>query len=179
MKNMTRIISCEGITVGCWLDAIASSPDYTLSNAEFFMSFLLRLGASLSALRAIDRCIAQCGELLITLDAISLHASLEEVLFIDTIESYNTVHQMLFSVGLQCRKEVTKQFEGKQRPDITVYNFDNGKKLLLDITIAHPWAQNYIGRSCTTAGLAVNRTNNNKYLQMSTALGYLFRPFSL
>ena len=126
------------------------------------MSSLLQLGESLSALRAIDRCIAQCGELLITLDAISLHASLEEVLFIDTIESYNSVHQMLFSVGLQCRKEVTKQFEGKQRPYIAVYNFENGKKLLLDITIAHPWAQNCIGRCCITAVFAVNRIKNNK-----------------
>ena len=109
MKNMTRLISCGGTTVGCWLYAIPSSQDYTLSNAEFRMSALLRLGGCLSALIAIDRCIAQCGELLITLDAISLHASLEEVLFINTIESYNNVHQMLFSVGLQCRKEVTKQ----------------------------------------------------------------------
>ena len=138
MKVMARVIKCEGPTAGCWLDAIPSSQDYTLSNAEFCMFSLLRLGACLSALRAIDRCIAQCGKLLITLDAISLNSSLEEVLFIDTIESYNTVHQMLSSVGLRCRKEATEQFEGKQRPDIAVYNFDNGKKLLLDITIAHP-----------------------------------------
>ena len=126
MKDMAGVMKCGGPTAGCWLDAIPSSQDYTLSYAEICMSSLLRLGASLSALRAINRCIAQCGELLITSDAISLHASLEEMLFIDTIESYNSVHQMLSSVGLRCRKEVTEQFEGKQRPDIAVYNFDNG-----------------------------------------------------
>ena len=63
-----------------------------------------------------------------------------------------------------------------------MYDFDSGKKLLLDITIAHPWAQNYIGRSCTTAGFAAaerDRIKNKKYLQMPTDLGYLFRPFSL
>ena len=89
---------------------------------------------------------------------------------------------MLSSVGLRCRKELTEQFEGKQRPDIAVYDFDNGKKLLLDITIAHHWAQNYISQSCTTAGFAAAEQDcikNNKYLQMSTDLGYLFRPFSL
>ena len=40
MKNMIRVISCGGTTVGCWLDAIPSSQDYTLSYAEFCMSSL-------------------------------------------------------------------------------------------------------------------------------------------
>ena len=89
---------------------------------------------------------------------------------------------MLSSVGLPCRKELTEQFEGKQGPDIAVYDFDNGKKLLLDITITHPWAQNYISRSCTTARFAAaerDRIKNNQYLQVSSDLDYLFRPFSL
>ena len=59
---MARLISCEGPTAGCWLDAIPSSQVYTLSNAEFCMASLLQLGASLPALRVIDSCIAQCGE---------------------------------------------------------------------------------------------------------------------
>ena len=89
---------------------------------------------------------------------------------------------MLSSVGLRCRKELTEHLEGKERPDIAVYDFDNGKKLLLDITIAHPWAQNYISQSCKTAGFTAaerDHIKNNKYLQMSTDLGYLSRAFSL
>ena len=61
-KDMARVISCGEPTAGCWLDAIPSSQDYTLSNAEVCMASLLQLGASLPALRAIDSCIAQCGE---------------------------------------------------------------------------------------------------------------------
>ena len=119
---------------------------------------------------------------MITLDTTFLHASGEEVLFIDTIESQTVYIKCYPQLVLRCRKELTEQFEGKKRPDIAVYDFDNGKKLLLDITIAHPWAQNYISRSCTTAGFAAaerDRIKNNKYWQMSTDLGYLFCPFSL
>ena len=47
------MISCEGSIAGCWLDAIPSSQDYTLSNAEFAWLLLLQLGAALLALRDI------------------------------------------------------------------------------------------------------------------------------
>ena len=80
------------------------------------------------------------------------------------------------------QEKLTEKYESKQRPDIAVYDYDNGKKLLLDITIAYPWAQNYISRSCTTAWFAAaeqDSIKNKKYLQMSIDLSYLFRPFSL
>ena len=51
-KDMARVISCGEPTAGCWLDTMPSSQDYTLSNAEFCMASLLRLGGSLPALRA-------------------------------------------------------------------------------------------------------------------------------
>ena len=57
-KDMARVISCGEPTAGCWLDAIPSSQDYTLSNAEFCMASLLRFAASLPSLRAIYNCIA-------------------------------------------------------------------------------------------------------------------------
>ena len=46
------------------------------------------------------------------------------------------------------------QFEGKQRPDIAIYNYKDGKKLLLDVTITHPWAKNNLSGSSQTAGFA-------------------------
>ena len=49
--------------------------------------------------------------------------------------------KMLRSVDLRSRKELTAQFQGKQRPDIAVYNYRDGKKLLLNITITHDGLQ--------------------------------------
>ena len=63
-------------------------------------------------------------------------------------------YNMLRSVDFRCRKELTAQFKGKQQPDIAVYDFQDGKKLLLDITITHPWAQSNISGSSTRAGFA-------------------------
>ena len=60
------------------------------------------------------------------------------------------------------QEKLTEKFECKQRPDIAVYDYDNGKKLLLDIPIAYPWAQNYISRSCTTAEFAAAEQDSIK-----------------
>ena len=49
---------------------------------------------------------------------------------------------------LRCRKELTTQFEHKKRPDIAIYKYKDGKKMLLDITITHPFAvKNLSGNS--------------------------------
>ena len=172
-KDIARVISCGGPTAGCCLDAIPSLQDYTSSNVEFCMAFLLRLCASLPALRAIESCIAQCGEPIDNFGYRLLASKWGGGAIHRHDRILDSVHQMLSSVGLRCWKELTEEFESKQRPDIAVYDFNNGKKLLLDITIAHHWAQNYIGRCCTTAGFAAaerDRFKNNKYLQMSTIL---------
>ena len=124
---MARVISCGGPTAGCWLDAIPSSHDYTLINAEFCMASLLRIGASLPALRAIDTCIAQCGEPIDKFGYHLLTCKWGEGAIHRHDRGLDSVHQMLSSVGLRCRKDLIEQFEGKQRPDIAVYDFDNGK----------------------------------------------------
>ena len=58
---------------------------------------------------------------------------------------------MLRSVGYRCAVEPVEQFEDKTRPDISVYNFRDGKKLLLDVSVAHPLRSSYVAQSATTA----------------------------
>ena len=58
----------------------------------------------------------------------------------------------------------------------------DGKKLLLDVTITHPQAQANINGSSETAGCAnseADRAKNNKYLNASIEIGYLFRSFAI
>ena len=45
---------------------------------------------------------------------------------------------MLRSVGFQCQLEKLHEFPEKRRPDISVYNYKDGKKLLLDIRVVNP-----------------------------------------
>ena len=93
---------------------------------------------SLPQLSNIKRCVNQCGK---DVDDKGYHLLTckfgggpirRHDHFLD---SY---YDMLRSVDLRCRKELTSQFEGKQRPDIAVYNYRDGKKLLLDIMHRYP-----------------------------------------
>ena len=178
----SRVFSCGGSTAGCWLDAIPSTQALTMSNTEFRVASLLRLGAHLPALRSLDRCNPQCkqpldntGYHLLTCKwgggIIRRHDRIVDCLF-----------QMVTSVGLRCRKELTNQFAGKERPDVAIYDYQDGKKLLLDVTVAHPQAKKYMSKSCSIAGFAAaerEKQKNSKYLSVATDLGYLFRPFSV
>ena len=101
---MARVISCGEPTVGCWLDAISSSQDYTLSNAEFCMASLLQFGASLPALRAIYNCIAQCKEPIDNFEYHIVTCKWERGAIHRRDRVLDSVYQMLSSVGLRCRK---------------------------------------------------------------------------
>ena len=70
---------------------------------------------------------------------------------------------MLSSVGFRCRREFTNQFEGRQRQGKVYYDYVEGKKLLLDITNAHPFAKQYIKKGFMNAcKLRSSRTKEGK-----------------
>ena len=74
---------------------------------------------------------------------------------------------MLWSVDFCCKKEITVQFEGKQHPDIAVYNYRDSKKLLLDITVTDPWSNTNLSGSSERAGFAATakeKEKNTKYV---------------
>ena len=147
---------------GKWLEAIPSTQKLTLSNAQFRTAAFMRLGVSLPQLNNIKKCVSQCdkdvddkGYHLLTCKfgggPIRRHDH-----FMDSF------YEMLRSVDLHCRKELTAQFQGKQRPDIAVYNYRDGKKLLLDITITHVWSATNLSGSSEKAGFAASSKEREK-----------------
>ena len=167
---------------GKWLEAIPSTQKLTLSNAQFRTAAFMRLEVSLPQLNNTKKCVSQCdkdvddnGYHLLTCrfggGPIRRHDH-----FMDSF------YEMLRSVDLRCRKELTAQFQGKQRPDIADYNYRDGKKLLLDITITHVWFATNLSGSSEKAGFAASskeRGEKNKYLQKASSLGHLFRPIAV
>ena len=84
----------------------------------------------------------------------------------------DSFYDMLQSVNYRCRKELTSPFEGKQRPDITVYNYRDSKRLL-DITITHPWSKTNLTGSSEKAGFAASakeKEKDEKYLLKANSL---------
>ena len=89
---------------------------------------------------------------------------------------------MFRSLGSRGKKELQNQFLGKKRPDVAVYDYNQGIKVLLDMTVTHSWALHNIGSSKTISGYAASSkepSKNSKYLSAAIDLGHLFRPFAL
>ena len=42
----------------------------------------------------------------------------------------DSLYDMFRSLGFRCKKELQNQFLGKKRPDVAVYDYNQGKKLL-------------------------------------------------
>ena len=140
----------------------------------------MRLGVSLPQLSNIKRCVNQCGK---DVDDKGYHLLTCKFGGGSGIRRHDhfldSYYDMLRSVDLRCRKELTSQFEGKQRPDIAVYNYRDGKKLLLDITVTHPWSKTNLSSSSEKAGFAAatkEKEKNGKYLSKA---GHLFRPIAI
>ena len=181
-RDQARIHGCGGPNSGAWLDAIPSSHHFTLSNDNIVNAICLRLGKAIPCLQSLDKCNTQCGQ---QMDIEGYHA-LTCKWGGGPIHRHDSVLDCYFdlfkSVGFHCRKELTSQFENKQRPDIAIYNYKDGKKLLLDVTITHPLAKRSVNSSSSKPGFAAaekEKEKDSKYLAKSLDLGYLFRPLAL
>ena len=73
---------------------------------------------------------------------------------------------MLRAVNYRVEMEKEKEFDDKKWPDIGVYDFENGKKLLLDITVIHPLSLVVVTQSANVNGYAAiarDKVKNDKY----------------
>ena len=159
------------------MDSIPESRDLSFSNAEFQTAVSLRLGLDVPLLRQIQLC--NCG---VSCDvkgyhamtcptnggAIRRHDAVQDVWF-----------RMLRSVNFRCELKKSDEFADKKRPDISVYNYDQGKKMFLDVSFTHPLAVNTVTPAADTSGYAADLKDQKKiekYRAMASSLGYLFDP---
>ena len=142
----------------------------------------MRLGAPLPALSSIQKCTVTCGK---SVDPHEYHLLTCKwgggpICHHDHLS--DSLYDMFRFLNFHCKKELKNQFEGKKRPDVAVYDYHQGKKLLLDMTATHPWALHNITLSKKTVGYAAaakEQPKNSKYLSVAKNLGHLFRPFAL
>ena len=112
---------------GAWLDAIPGSHHFTLINGNIVNAVCLRLGKAIPCLQSLDRCVAQCVQ---PIDVEGHHAMTCKwgggpIKRHDNV--LNCFYDMFKSLGFHCRKELTTQFENKQRSDIAIYNYRGGR----------------------------------------------------
>ena len=155
-----------------WEMALGNSSfaKFSLTNAQFRTAAFMGIGVSLPQLSNIKKCINQCGK---DVDQKGYHL-LTCKFGGDPIRRHDhfldSYYDMLQSADFRCKKDITAQFEGKQCRDITDYNYRDGKKLLLDITVTHPWSKTNLSGSSERAGFAATakEKENTKYLTKAT-----------
>ena len=79
------------------------------------------------------------------------------------------------------RYNAERQASQPKRPDISVYDYHDGKKLLLDVSIINPQRPGCLPQSHSTNGAAALQRDNEKRLKYqgeATSLGYLFEPLT-
>ena len=177
---ISRLISSSGPNAGSWLEVIPSTQHFTLSRAQFCTAAHMRLGAPLPDLSSIQKCTDNRGK---SVDPHGYHL-LTCKLGGGPIRRHDhlsdSLYDLLRYLGFRCKKELQNQFEGKKRPDVSFYEYHQGKKLLLDMTVTHPWALHNITLSKKTSGYAAaakGRSKNSKYLSVATNLGFALEVF--
>ncbi|XP_065834209.1 uncharacterized protein [Oscarella lobularis] len=88
---------------------------------------------------------------------------------------------LLRSVNYHCELEGQGDFGDFKRPDISIYDYQDGKKLLLDVSIIHPQRPGCLPQSHSTNGAAAiyrDTEKSTKYRAEATSLGYLFEPLT-
>ena len=128
-RSQARLRSASGSESAAWLDALPSSNALSYSPAEFRIAALLRLGAEIPFLRDIDHC--DCGA---AIDNDGYH-TLTCARGSGAVRRHNAIQHtwinLLHSVNYVCDLEREHQFDDdNKRPDIGVFNFKDGRKLL-------------------------------------------------
>ncbi|XP_062518571.1 uncharacterized protein LOC134193752 [Corticium candelabrum] len=161
-RYQSRIQGCGGPNSGMWLDAMPSSHHFILSNDDFLNAVCLRLGRAIPSLQSLNHCIPQCGQ---QMDIKGYHA-ITCKWGGGPIHRHDAVLDCFFEMskvlGFNCRKELPAQFTNKQRPDIAIYNYKDGKNLLLDVTITHPWAKRSLRSGSSTPDFAATEKEKKK-----------------
>ena len=177
-RSQARLRSASGLESAAWLDALPSSNALSVSPAEFRIAALLRLGAEIPFLRDIDHC--DCGA---AIDNDGYH-TLTCARGSGAVRRHNAIQHtwinLLHSVNYLCDLEREHQFDDdNKRPDIGVFNFKDGRKLLLDVSVIHPQSGSVLARGACSDGAAAAKREEDKlakYLDDATRLGYLFEP---
>ena len=177
-RSKARLRSAACSEAGASLDALPSSRELSFTSAEFQTATLLRLGGSIPMLRQIRRC--NCGA---EVDDLGYHV-ITCAVGSGATRRNNAIQfgwlKMLQSVNYVCDLEREHQLDNSnKRPDIGVFNFNDGKKLLLDVSIAHPQASTVLPQSAKNAGHAASERDNfkiKKFREEANKLGYLFEP---
>ena len=160
-RDIARMRSLQGRGAGAWLEAIPVSDKYAMEPSEFRLASCMRLGQAMPFGKWIDHCDCGCQ-----LDEEGYH-----LLTCKRGGGPVWSHNRILSVWSEClndlqihhKKEPRNRYtETDDRPDIVVFDTDNGKNIDLDISLAHPWRRDVIKLAARDQGFAAKRREDRQ-----------------
>jgi hypothetical protein len=185
LRNKARFKSCRGKKAGAWLNAIPTTPAFTIKAPEFRICLRLRLGLVQPCIFTSCRCkcgaaVDPYGDHYLTCKAGGHLITRHDNVVTACAQTARTAQHITRITGLSDFFE-TRTSTGKRLvPDLVVSNWaDDGGDVAGDVSICHPCADSYIkeAASCSLgAALARERRKNGKYQAAATQQGVGFIP---
>ena len=171
-RSAARFRSLQELGAGAWLDSIPSSAKLALKPSDFRLATRMRLGLEMPLGSVVPVC--ECGK---DIDKDGYH-----LLTCKTGGGPIWTHETLSSVWSDCLQHLKMSHQREprnlyvnsdDRPDIVVFDAQQGCDIELNISAAHPWALHVISRAAQEDGAAaatreVKNTvfaHNNAYLK--------------
>ena len=178
-----RVLSANGSLSGAWLLSVPKAKPNTIPPQAFRLSAQLRLGLPLRHLPHFCMCAVMDSHGVHMFACNQFSALLKNRH--DAIQ--NDIKVLAQSGGIRADDRRLTVFraidedDGK-RPDLLLPGLgENGKDLLLDITIGTPTCSAYVARASNTPHYTLRRLHdakNAKYLQRCTEIGASFMPMA-
>ena len=152
-RSAARFRSLQGLGAGVWLDSIPSSAKLALKPSDFRLATRMRLGLEMPLGSVVPIC--ECGK---DIDKDGYH-----LLTCKTGGGPIWTHETLTSVWSDCLQHLKMSHQREprnlyvnsdDRPDIVVFDAQQGCDIELDISVAHPWALHVISRAAQEDGAA-------------------------
>ena len=160
-RSSARFRSLQGTGAGAWLDSIPQSAKFALKPGEFRLATRLRLGCEMPLGSVVSTC--ECGK---DVDRDGYH-----LLTCKSGGGPVWTHETLSSVWSSCLQQLkmTHQREPRNcyinsndRPDIIAFDAQSGCDIELDISVAHPWAQQILSQAALEDGAAASKRELEK-----------------
>ena len=186
-SDKARTLSNDGSFAGAWLFTVPKNPKTTIEKETFRKCCRLRLGLAFNELPGTCSCRAH--KVIDRVNPCHLWACPEFKYLLthrhDAIQA--DIKALANSAGLRVDDRGLTVFraidndDGK-RPDLLIPNLgEDGRNLLVDITIGHPTCPSYVTRAAVVPHHTLDRLHrqkNTKYLDRCTEINSSFMPLA-
>ncbi len=162
-QGRARLLSTSCREAGAWIQAIPTTQHLSLTQEEFRLGVLMRLGMTIPVSHGFSTCPnPKCPS---AVDSKGLHL-LTCGMGPGRVRLHDRMvrawHSLILSTGLRASVEPRGLYTDQRRPDIVIPDFQEGRGMHLDFSLTHPCLPSNISTATHTPGAAATKRENAK-----------------